>query len=99
MGNVINDGPGHIEFRLNDGGRLTRVSYNEYDLLASEPKDFRPLRQILDNMNVVPCTGVTDRSLNLRRKSWWNNTRWSKPVLERGIFRRTPTPDCALRGD
>ena len=28
MSNVINDGPWHIEFRLNDGGRLTRVSYN-----------------------------------------------------------------------
>ncbi|HQT90691.1 MAG TPA: hypothetical protein PL001_01530 [Candidatus Kryptobacter bacterium] len=35
-------GPWHVEYRLNDGGRLSRLSYRGYDLLTTAPSEFRP---------------------------------------------------------
>ncbi len=35
-------GPWHVEYRLNDGGRLNRLTYRGYDLLTAEPENFRP---------------------------------------------------------
>lgn len=60
MSNVINDGPWHIEFRLNDGGRLTRVSHNGYDLLTSEPKEFRPPAADIGQYERRPVYGYDD---------------------------------------
>jgi len=38
----FNRGPWRVEYRLNDGGRLSRLSYRGYDLLTAAPSDFRP---------------------------------------------------------
>ncbi|MFZ1081946.1 MAG: hypothetical protein WAO19_08470 [Candidatus Kryptoniota bacterium] len=42
VGKEFNHGPWHIEYRLNDGGRLSRISYKDYDLLTVEPTNFCP---------------------------------------------------------
>lgn len=40
--NEFDYGPWHVEYRLNDGGRLSRIAYRDYDLLTTAPSNFRP---------------------------------------------------------
>lgn len=42
MKNEFNCGPWHVEYRLEDGGRLSRIAYGDYDLLTTPPSSFRP---------------------------------------------------------
>lgn len=42
MKNQFNSGPWHVEYDLDDGGRLCRIVYHGFDLLTTEPSGFRP---------------------------------------------------------
>ena len=42
MGNEFACGPWRVEYRPDDGGRLSRIAYRGYDLLTTEPAHFSP---------------------------------------------------------
>jgi hypothetical protein len=56
----FNYGPWHVEYCLNDGGRLTRISYKGYDLLTREPAGFRPPRTDQGQYERRPVYGYDD---------------------------------------
>ncbi len=60
MSNEFNHSPWHIEYRLNDGGRLSRISYRGYDLLTPEPANFRPPRVDQGQYEQRPVYGYDD---------------------------------------
>ena len=60
MKSVYNDGPWHIEFRLDDGGRLSRIFYKGFDLLTSEPGGFHPPMTEIGQFERRPVYGYDD---------------------------------------
>ena len=42
MNGKFNYGPWKVEYLLDDGGRLSRIAYNDFDLLTTAPSNFRP---------------------------------------------------------
>lgn len=53
-------GPWHVEYHLNDGGRLTRIAYREYDLLTLAPTSFRPPEKEHGQFENRPVYGYDD---------------------------------------
>ncbi len=56
----FNYGPWHVEYLLNDGGRLSRIAFNEYDLLTTEPSGFCPPKHKHGKYEDRPVYGYDD---------------------------------------
>ena len=53
-------GPWNVDYHLNDGGRLTRIAYKDYDLLTRAPSEFRPPQKDHGQFENRPVYGYDD---------------------------------------
>jgi len=60
MRGVFKWGPWQVEYRPEDGGRLSRLSFKGYDLLTKEPLNFRPPLMDCGDYEKRPVYGYDD---------------------------------------
>lgn len=60
MKETFEKGPWLVEYELDDGGRLCRLCYNNYDLLTTVPDDFKPPSKNYGEYETRPVYGYDD---------------------------------------